>query len=99
MGPTVVTMRYPRHLWSGSWRTASEQAEEELARQRGRFAPGDGDPENPTGADTATTSAGRPRVPAILAVVVGMLIAGAFAAGTLTGKDDSSSKPLPAVAS
>ena len=95
-------MRYPRHLWSGSWRTDSEEAEEELARRRGgRFAPGDEDPDLPAGAHSsaATSASGRPRVPAIFAVVVGMLIAGAFAAGSLIGKDDSSTKPLPAVAS
>ena len=96
-------MRYPRHLWSGSWRTDSEQAEEELARRRGeQFGPGDEPPEG-TRTDIQHASAppagGRPRVPAMLAVVIGMLIAGAFAIGTLIGKDDSSSKPLPAVAS
>src|SRR5438045_4541178 len=94
-------MRYPRHLWSGSWRTDSEQAEEELARRRGgRSGPGEDDPDHPAaGSPAPTTASGRPRVPAILAVVVGMLIAGAFAAGTLTGRGDSSTKPLPAVAS
>jgi putative serine protease PepD len=92
-------MRYPRHLWSGSWRTDSEQAEEEFSRRRGRFAAGDEDPELAAGESTSTTASGRPRVPAILAVVVGMLIAGAFAAGTLTGRDDGSTKPLPAVSS
>src|SRR4051812_20665903 len=100
-GTTVVSMRYPRHLWSGSWRTDSEQAEEELARRRGTgFDPGDEDPDHPAGAHSqaSTTASGRPRVPAILAVVVGILIAGAFAAGTLTGKDDSPNA-LPAVAS
>jgi putative serine protease PepD len=92
-------MRYPRHLWSGSWRTDSEQAEEELSRRRGRFAPGGEDPDHPAGPPTSTAAPGRPRVPAMLAVIVGMLIAGAFAVGTLTGRDDSSTKPLPAVAS
>jgi putative serine protease PepD len=94
-------MRYPRHLWSGSWRTDSEQAEEELARSRGKgFGPGDEDPEHAAaGHQASTTATGRPRVPAVLAVIVGMLIAGAFAAGTLTGKGDDSTKPLPAVSS
>jgi putative serine protease PepD len=95
-------MRYPRHLWSGSWRTDSEAAEEELARRRGgRFDSGDEDPDLPAGehSSASTSASGRPRVPAIFAVVVGMLIAGAFAAGSLIGKDDSSTKPLPAVAS
>ena len=94
-------MRFPRHLWSGDWRTDSEQAEEELARRRGTgFAPGEEDPDHPAGAHSQapTTASGRPRVPAILAVVVGVLIAGAFAAGTLTGKD-SSPNALPAVSS
>jgi putative serine protease PepD len=100
MRPNLVTMRYPRHLWSGSWRTDSEQAEEELARRRGaHFGPGDEDPDHAAASQTASTDSGRPRVPAIFAVVVGMLIAGAFAAGTLTGKDDGSTKALPAVAS
>ena len=94
-------MRYPRHLWSGSWRTDSEEAEEELARRRGgRFADGDDDPEHATAAHYSTETAGRrPRVPALFALTVGLLIAGAFAIGTLIGKDNSSSKPLPAVAS
>src|SRR3954452_20778156 len=94
-------MRYPRHLWSGSWRTDSEQAEEELARRQGeRFGPGDEDPDQATTAAPATSSSGgRPRLPAVFALVVGALIAGAFAIGTLIGKDDSSSQPLPAVAS
>jgi putative serine protease PepD len=93
-------MRYPRHLWSGSWRTDSEQAEEELARRRGgRFADGDEDPEHATAVHATETGGRRPRVPALLALTVGMLIALAFAIGTLIGKDDNSSKPLPAVAS
>jgi len=93
-------MRYPRHLWSGSWRTDSEQAEEELARRRGgRGAGGDEGPDLAAGSPTSTTISGRPRVPAMLAVIVGTLIAGAFALGTLTGRDDNSTKPLPAVAS
>jgi len=97
----VWLMRYPRHLWSGSWRTDSEQVEEELARQRGhRFGPGDEDPDQAaTATHTTSAAGGRPRVPAMLALIVGILIAGAFAAGTLTGKDNSSTKPLPAVAS
>jgi putative serine protease PepD len=94
-------MRYPRHLWSGSWRTDSEQAEEELAQRRGhRFGPGDEDPAQAATAVHSTSSAGgRPRVPAILALIAGLVIAGAFAAGTLIGKGDDSSQPLPAVAS
>ena len=96
-------MRYPRHLWSGSWRTDSEQAEEELARRRGGpGAPGEDD--DRTGATTTihrdgAAAGGRPRVPAMLAVVVGMLIAGAFAVGTLVGRGNDSTNPLPAVAS
>jgi putative serine protease PepD len=100
-GATVDDMRYPRHLWSGSWRTDSEAAEEELARRRGQgFAGGEEDPDHAaTRSHTPASGAGsRPRIPALFAVVVGMLIAGAFAAGTLTGKDDST-KPLPAVSS
>jgi putative serine protease PepD len=93
-------MRYPRHLWSGSWRTDSEEAEEELARRRGgRFAEGDEQPEHATAPHSIETDGRRPRVPALFALTVGLLIAGAFAIGTLIGKDDSSSKPLPAVAS
>ena len=92
-------MRYPRHLWSGSWRTDSEQAEEELARRRGRFAAGEEDPGQAAGSASSTAATGRPRVPALFAVVVGTLIAGAFAVGTLTGRDNGSTKPLPAVAS
>jgi putative serine protease PepD len=93
-------MRYPRHLWSGSWRTDSEEAEEELARRRGgRFADGDEQPEQATAPHSTETAGRRPRVPALFALTVGLLIAGAFAIGTLIGKDDSSSKPLPAVAS
>src|SRR4051794_26964516 len=94
-------MRYPRHLWSGSWRTDSEQAEEELAQPRGhRFGPGDEEPAQAATAGHSTSSAGgRPRVPAILALIAGLVIAGAFAAGTLIGKGDDSSQPLPAVAS
>jgi len=96
-------MRYPRHLWSGSWRTDSEQAEEELARKRGQGFPGDDeDPDQATTRPHQTASGAtgaRPRIPALFAVVVGMLIAGAFAVGTLIGKDDNSTKPLPAVAS
>jgi putative serine protease PepD len=94
-------MRYPRHLWSGSWRTDSEEAEEELARRRGgRFAPGDEHPEHPTAAhDTTSTAGRRPRVPVVFALTVGALIAVAFAVGTLVGKGNDSSKPLPAVAS
>jgi putative serine protease PepD len=92
-------MRYPRHLWSGSWRTDSEQAEEELARRRGhRFAPGDEDSDHGAGSSSTATASGRPRVPAVFALIVGMLIAGAFAAGSLIGGDDNSTKPLPAVA-
>jgi putative serine protease PepD len=96
-------MRYPRHLWSGSWRTDSEQAEEELARRRGTsFADGDEDPDHAATAGYSiapSTTQGRPRVPVIAALVVGILIAGAFAIGTLVGKGNDSSQPLPAVAS
>jgi putative serine protease PepD len=95
-------MRYPRHLWSGSWRTDSEQAEEELARRRGgRGGPGEDDPTAEHGTAVHPTGAGRgrPRVPTIFALVVGMLIAGAFAIGTLVGRGNDSTKPLPAVAS
>jgi putative serine protease PepD len=95
-------MRYPRHLWSGSWRTDSEQAEEELARRRGdHHDGGEDDPSHPPATHSATPSAAgqRTRVPVMFALVVGMLIAGAFAAGTLIGSDNSSEKPLPAVAS
>src|SRR6478609_7776962 len=94
-------MRYPRHLWSGSWRTDSEEAEEELARRRGgRFAEGDEDPDHAaTSAYPTSTTRGRPRVPLLFALGVGVLIAGAFAIGTLIGQDNSSSTPLPAVAS
>jgi putative serine protease PepD len=94
-------MRYPRHLWSGSWRTDSEQAEEELARQRGhRFEPGEDDPEHAaTAVHTTATTSGRPRVPALFALGVGVLVAGAFAIGSIVGKDGNSSQPLPAVAS
>src|SRR3954452_20915150 len=100
MGLPCLGMRYPRHLWSGSWRTDSEEAEEELARRRGgRFADGDEDPEHATAPHSTATTGRRPRVPALFALTVGLLIAGAFAIGTLIGKDDSSSKPLPAVAS
>jgi putative serine protease PepD len=96
-------MRYPRHLWSGSWRTDSEQAEQELARRRGGHpGPGEEDPEGEPGrprTHAAGEPAGRPRVPTIFALIVGMLIAGAFAIGTLVGKGNDSTKPLPAVAS
>ena len=94
-------MRYPRHLWSGSWRTDSEEAEEELARRRGgRFAEGDEDPDHAaTSAYPTSTTRGRQRVPLLFALGVGVLIAGAFAIGTLIGQDNSSSTPLPAVAS
>jgi putative serine protease PepD len=95
-------MRYPRHLWSGSWRTDSEQAEEELARRRGgRFGSGEDDPDaEPRHHHHSTTgTGGRPRVPTIFALIVGMLIAGAFAIGTLVGKGNDSTTPLPAVAS
>jgi putative serine protease PepD len=96
-------MRYPRHLWSGSWRTDSEQAEEELSRRRGgRFGPGEDGPDGEPGQPHPTAdaaSSGRPRVPTIFALIVGMLIAGAFAIGTLVGKGNDSTKPLPAVAS
>jgi putative serine protease PepD len=95
-------MRYPRHLWSGSWRTDSEQAEEELARRRGaQFGPGDEDPDHAATALRTTTSdtGGRPRVPAMFALIVGVLIAGAFAFGALIGNDNNSTQPLPAVAS
>src|SRR4051794_12374030 len=95
-------MRYPRHLWSGSWRTDSEQAEEELARRRGaQFGPGDEDPDYAATAVHTTTSdtSRRPRVPAMFALIVGVLIAGAFAFGALIGNDNSSTQPLPAVAS
>jgi putative serine protease PepD len=96
-------MRYPRHLWSGSWRTDSEQAEQELARRRGgRPGPGEEDPEGEPGrprTHAAGEPAGRPRIPTIFALIVGMLIAGAFAIGTLVGKGNDSTKPLPAVAS
>jgi putative serine protease PepD len=94
-------MRYPRHLWSGSWRTDSEQAEEDLAQRRGhRFGPGDEDPaQAATAVHSTSLAGGRPRVPAILALIAGLVIAGAFAAGTLIGKGDDSSQPLPAVAS
>ena len=94
-------MRYPRHLWSGSWRTDSEEAEEELSRRRGgRFAEGDEDPDHAaTSAHPTSTTRGRQRVPLLFALGVGVLIAGAFAIGTLIGQDNSSSTPLPAVAS
>ena len=95
-------MRYPRHLWSGSWRTDSEQAEEELARRRGApFGPGHEDPDHAaTAVHTTTSDAGRrPRVPAMFALIVGVLIAGAFAFGALIGNDNNSTQPLPAVAS
>jgi putative serine protease PepD len=95
-------MRYPRHLWSGSWRTDSEQAEEELSRRRGgRFGPGEEGPEGEPGHahHTTATPGGRPRVPTVFALIVGMLIALAFAVGTLVGKGNDSTKPLPAVAS
>jgi putative serine protease PepD len=95
-------MRYPRHLWSGSWRTDSEQAEEELARRRGgHLGAGEEDPEGEPGHlhHSTTATSGRPRVPTIFALIVGMLIAGAFAIGTLVGKGNDSTKPLPAVAS
>jgi putative serine protease PepD len=93
-------MRYPRHLWSGSWRTDSEQAEEELARRRGhRFAPGEDDPDNAaTAVHSTTATGGRPRVPALFALGVGVLVAAAFAIGSLIGKDDNTAQPLPAVA-
>jgi putative serine protease PepD len=95
-------MRFPRHLWSGDWRTDSEQAEEELARRRGsdRPAAGDGDPTLVHGTDTTLppTPTGRPRVPAVMALVVGVLIAGAFAVGSLTGRN-SDTNALPAVSS
>src|SRR5947207_887803 len=93
-------MRYPRHLWSGSWRTDSEQVEEELARQRGhRFEPGEEDPEHAaTTVHTASTPGTRPRMPALFALGVGALVAGAFAIGSLVGKDDNTAQPLPAVA-
>jgi putative serine protease PepD len=94
-------MRYPRHLWSGSWRTDSEQAEEELARRHGeRFGPGDEDPDHAaTAVHTSSAAGGRLRPPAVFALIVGALIAGAFAIGTLIGKDNGSAQPLPAVAS
>jgi putative serine protease PepD len=93
-------MRYPRHLWSGSWRTDSEQAEEELARQRGhRFGPGEEDSQHAaTTVHTAPTTGARPRVPALFALGVGALVAGAFAIGSLVGKNDNTAQPLPAVA-
>jgi putative serine protease PepD len=94
-------MRYPRHLWSGSWRTDSEQAEEELARRRGgRGGPGEDDPtaEPGTAVHSAAAGRGRPRIPTTFALAVGMLIAVAFAVGTLVGRGDDSAKPLPAVA-
>src|SRR4029079_18678534 len=101
MGLPCLGMRYPRHLWSGSWRTDSEEAEEELARRRGgRFAPGDEGPQHPsTGQDTTSTGGSRARVLCVFAWTVAMLVAMAFAVGTLVGKNNDSSKPLPAVAS
>jgi putative serine protease PepD len=98
----VGAMRYPRHLWSGDWRTDSEQAEEELSRRRGASSPaGDDDPALAGSPDPSRNAPapGRARIPAMLAVVIGMLIAGAFALGTLTGRDSSNGDALPAVSS
>jgi putative serine protease PepD len=94
-------MRGPRHIWSGDWRADSDrarkEAEERAARLRAATRPeADASPSAPPA---------RTRIPArgvaIIGIVAGLVVSGAFAAGALIGDNGggSAAKPLPAVSS
>src|SRR3954469_1806770 len=104
-------MSYPRHIWSGDWRSESERAREaaehaerlkqesrENAAQNGATAPTE-----PIEVDHDAEPAGTgwsPRRGAVTVMILAFcgLLAGAFAVGTLTGGNNDNSSALPAVA-
>jgi putative serine protease PepD len=97
-----MTMRSPRHLWTGEWRLESDQAreaaEEEAARLREARATAERERAN------ATSSTGAPprriglRAAAVIALASGAIAAGAFAAGALLNDSGPNAPaPLPAV--
>ncbi|MEA2358456.1 MAG: hypothetical protein QOI62_1716 [Solirubrobacteraceae bacterium] len=96
-----MSMKSPRHLWTGDWRLEAERArqaaEEEAARRRAVW--------DATRPDEPPAVGGRAprtvRLRAVVAVVLGAaaLAIGAFAAGSLLGGGGDAAKPLPALAS
>jgi S1-C subfamily serine protease len=97
-----MTMRSPRHLWTGEWRLESEQArqaaEEEAARRRAARKAAERDRAN----DPTPTGAGPRRIgvraAALIALASAAIAAGAFAAGALLNDNGSKAPaPLPAV--
>ncbi len=94
-------MRSPRHLWSGDWRTQSEEAREAAARERERADAAQraraADAE-PAGDAASGASSRRPYRPFLTAAAVAVLTGGALAAGVLIGGgNDKPGKPLPAL--
>jgi putative serine protease PepD len=98
-----MTMRSPRHLWTGEWRLESDQAreaaEEEAARRRAARAAAERERANapaPTGSSPRRISL---RAAMLVALASAAIAAGAFAAGALLNDDGSKAPaPLPAVA-
>ncbi len=104
-------MSYPRHIWSGDWRSESERAREaaeqaERLKQESRanaVQNGTPAPTEPIDLDhdaEAEHSAWKPGRGALAVTVLALcgLLAGAFALGTLTKGNDDNLSALPAVA-
>ena len=98
-------MRSPRHLWSGDWRSQSEEARDAAAQERERALAAQRARDDHAGeADLAaaqTRGRRRPYRPYLTAVAVAALTAVAVAAGVLIagGRDTNKNpgKPLPAL--